>query len=122
MNMLRYNIILSFVLRSGLFISILLISMGMWFSFLDGGFQIVDYSVFKGEPEVLKTLSGILEEALQLHSGGLIQLGILSMIATPVFRVVSCLGIFIYQRDYVYVGISGGVLTMLLYSLFYGWK
>jgi uncharacterized membrane protein len=76
-----------------------------------------DYHVFQGEPADLRSVDGIIADA-RSHSGrGLIQLGLLLLIATPIARVVfSALG-FSLQRDWLYVAISLTVLTLLVYSL-----
>jgi uncharacterized membrane protein len=49
-----------------------------------------------------------------------IQLGVLLLIATPVFRVVLLLFGFAFERDRLYAAVSLVVLTLLLYSLFGG--
>jgi len=56
---------------------------------------------------------------LLLHQGhgGLIQFGLLVLIATPVARVAFCAGGFLRQRNGLYVAISSVVLMVLLYSL-----
>ena len=76
-----------------------------------------DYRVFTGEPKDLRTVSGILMDALTLHSRGIIQLGLLILIATPVARVIVALFAFALQRDRIYVVVCLIVLTVLIYSL-----
>jgi uncharacterized membrane protein len=68
----------------------------------------------------LRTVDGILREAAKFHGRGLIQLGLLLLIATPVARVLFSVFAFIYERDWTYVGITMIVLTLLCYSLFGG--
>ncbi len=75
--------------------------------------------VFTGEPDTLRHISGIVYFALQLHSRGLIQLGLLILIATPVARVAfSVLG-FAGERDWLYTNITLAVLAILLYGLIF---
>ncbi len=76
-----------------------------------------DYRVFTGEPKDLRTVSGILMDALTIHSRGIIQVGLLILIATPVARVTLALFAFALQRDRIYVVVSLIVLTVLVYSL-----
>lgn len=76
-----------------------------------------DYRVFQGEPESLRTVSGILSEAMAFHGRGLIQLGLLVLIATPISRVTFSVLAFLYQRDWKYVVFTLIVLGLLLYSL-----
>jgi uncharacterized membrane protein len=79
---------------------------------------VTNYRVFAGEPAELRTISGIFHEALAFHGGGLIQLGLLVLIATPVARVAFSFFAFLYERDWTYVFVTVLVLGLLLYSLF----
>src|SRR6267154_1796982 len=80
----------------------------------------LNYQVFQGEPEELRTVIGIFHEALALHGRGLIQLGLLILIATPIARVAFSVVAFLYQRDWVYVAVTLMVLGLLVYSLLGG--
>jgi uncharacterized membrane protein len=75
------------------------------------------YHKFHGEPQGLTSVSGILHDAAQGHSLGLLMLGLLLLIATPIARVIGALAAFAFRRDLVYVVISGVVLAGLLYGL-----
>ena len=55
---------------------------------------------------------------MHLGGRGIIQLGLLLLIATPVARVVFSVIGFVRQRDFVYVVLTLIVLAVLLYSLF----
>jgi uncharacterized membrane protein len=77
------------------------------------------YATFKGEPERLKDIYGILKSALSFHSRGIIQLGLLCLIATPILRVFFSLGIYAKQKDTLYVIITSIVLVLLVYSLMF---
>jgi uncharacterized membrane protein len=76
-----------------------------------------DYRVFRGEPIDLRTLSGILADARDGSGRGLIQLGLLVLIATPIARVLFSVIGFVRQRDWLYVGITVIVLALLAFSL-----
>jgi len=78
---------------------------------------VTNYRVFQGEPEELRTVSGIFHEALELRGRGLIQLGLLILIATPIVRVAFSVVAFLYQRDWTYVVVTVIVLGLLVYSL-----
>jgi uncharacterized membrane protein len=80
----------------------------------------INYRVFQGEPEEYRTVGGILREAATFHGRGLIQLGLLVLIATPVARVLFSVIAFLYERDWTYVAITMIVLGLLCYSLFGG--
>lgn len=76
-----------------------------------------DYRIFRGEPERLRVISGILSEAMAFHGRGLIQLGLLVLILTPIARVIFSVIAFLYQRDWKYVAFTLIVLGVLLSSL-----
>lgn len=77
----------------------------------------LDFRDFRGEPENLKTLSGIFSGAMHGHDRAIIQFGLILLIATPVARVLFSGFAFLKARDYLYVGISGFVFLVLMYSL-----
>jgi uncharacterized membrane protein len=82
--------------------------------------ELADFSKFQEDrlPE-LKSPSDIVKTAWSFSGRGIIQLGILLLIATPVVRVIfSVLG-FARQRDLTYVALTLVVLAVLLYSLFF---
>jgi uncharacterized membrane protein len=79
---------------------------------------VTNYQVFSGEPRELRTISGIFHEAMALQGRGLIQLGLLILIATPIARVIFSVFAFLYQRDWTYVFVTLIVLAILTYSLF----
>jgi uncharacterized membrane protein len=75
------------------------------------------YGTFAGEPAALRSVSGILGEAATLRSRGIIQLGLLVLIATPVARVAFSLYAFARERDRAYILITSIVLVLLVLSL-----
>jgi uncharacterized membrane protein len=79
-----------------------------------------NYRVFQSEPVELRTVSGIFHEATALRGRGLIQFGLLILIATPIARVAFSVVAFLYQRDWKYVVVTLIVLGLLLYSLLGG--
>jgi uncharacterized membrane protein len=82
------------------------------------GSDLPDYRAFRGEPADLRSLVGIAADALSFRSRGLIGLGLLVLIATPVARVAFSVYSFLRLRDFKYVLITLIVLALLLYSLF----
>jgi uncharacterized membrane protein len=84
------------------------------------GSLIPDHSVFRGQPEMLSTLTGVIAGAIALEPAAIVQLGIVLLIATPVARVLLTLIAFAIQRDGMYVLISAIVLALLTYSLVVG--
>lgn len=81
------------------------------------GLTAPDFRIFHGESKELRSIPGILTYALSLDSRGIIQLGLLLLIATPVARVIFSVIAFALQRDLTYVIVTSIVLALLLYSL-----
>jgi uncharacterized membrane protein len=77
-----------------------------------------DYRVFHGETAQYSTLAGIFHEAFALHGRGIIQLGLVLLIATPVARVAFSIWAFEKEKDRMYVVFTTIVLAVLLYSFF----
>ena len=81
------------------------------------GANMPDYSIFRGEPAEFRSVGGIVKAAFSLRSRGLIQLGLLLLIATPVARVAFSIFAFALQRDRIYIVVTLIVLGVLIYSL-----
>jgi uncharacterized membrane protein len=77
----------------------------------------VRYATFQVEKPDLRTLNGIFRSSLQMKSDGLIQLGLLLLIATPIARVALAAAGFYLEHDWLYVGVSAIVLAILVFSL-----
>jgi uncharacterized membrane protein len=84
------------------------------------GGEPAERKVFRGEPADLTSPSGIVADTLAGRGRGLIQLGVLAMIAVPVVRVLFSIGAFALERDWAYVAITFAVFAILCYSLFSG--
>jgi uncharacterized membrane protein len=107
------------ILRVGVIVSAVLVLLGGILYLYRYGTTGSGYATFKGEPERLKGIYGILTSALSFHSSGIIQLGLLCLIATPIMRVLFSLGIYAKQKDTLYVLITSIVLLLLIYSLIF---
>jgi len=105
------------VLRLGVLIAGSVVAVGGLIYLFRHGTEVPNYQVFRGEPEAYKTMCGIWDQAETGHGRGLIQLGLLLLIATPITRVAFSLVAFARQRDWLYVAITLTVLGILLYSL-----
>jgi uncharacterized membrane protein len=108
------------LLRSGVLLAASLVFIGGIIYLSRHEFPATNYRVFQGEPQELRTVGGILHEAAKFRGRGLIQLGLLVLIATPVARVLFSVFAFIYEKDWTYVAITMMVLALLCYSLFGG--
>ena len=113
----RLDELMGELLRTGVLLAALVVLVGGVVYLTRHDMPVINYQVFQGEPRELRTISGILHEALALRGRGLIQLGLLILIATPIARVAFSFFAFLYQRDWTYVVVTLMVLGLLLYSL-----
>ena len=105
------------LLRAGVTLSSTVVFFGVCVYLARHGRELPHYRVFAGTPEDLRSLSGIWKNVLAFKARGLIQLGLLLLIATPVARVAFSVAAFAFQRDRLYVLLTLTVLAILTYSL-----
>jgi uncharacterized membrane protein len=108
------------ILRTGVILAALTVLAGGILYLQRYGLALPDYRAFHGEPSDLRSLSGIMKDTLALRPRGIIQFGLLLLIATPIVRVTFAVIAFALQRDRVYVMVTLIVLGVLLYSLLGG--
>ena len=105
------------LLRAGVTLSAFVVSVGAVIYLARHGREPATYRVFHGEPSDLRSLSGIVRDAFGLRGRGIIQFGLLLLIATPVVRVAFSIWGFAAEEDRMYMIFTGIVLIVLLYSL-----
>ncbi len=105
------------LLRAGLIISALIVLIGGGVYLSRHGSDLPNYRIFRGEPSDLRSVWGILRNASTFQGRGIIQFGLLVLIATPVLRVAFTVVSFGLQRDRVYVGVTLIVLAVLIFSI-----
>jgi uncharacterized membrane protein len=108
------------LLRAGLIIAAAVVAAGGLLYLVRHGTEEPHYRIFRGEPADLRSILGIVRNSLQQRGRGLIQLGIVLLLATPVARVAFSVVAFALQRDRLYVMVTCIVLGILLYSIFGG--
>ena len=113
----RIESIMGNLLRAGVLLSAAVVMLGGVIYLIHQGSTAPHYGVFRGEPPDLKTVAGIVNDALDMSGRGIIQLGLLLLIATPLARVVFSVVAFAVQRDWLYVLVSVVVLVVLTLSL-----
>lgn len=94
----------------GVTISSILLILGLITSFVSG----------KGLPDTMPTLQQIIPLVLAFKPAGLLALGLLVLIATPILRVAGSVIGFLYERDWRYALITFIVLLIVLSSIFLG--
>jgi len=105
------------LLRAGVLTSALMVAIGAAVYLVRHGHSPTSYRTFQSEPSNLRTVGGICREALAFRGRGIIQLGLLLLIATPVARVAFSIFGFAQEHDRLYVIVASIVLLILAYSL-----
>jgi uncharacterized membrane protein len=113
----RIENILGNLLRAGVGLSAFIVFCGGIVYLARHGHAPADYRVFEGEPSDLRNVPGVVRDAWQLSGRGIIQLGLLFLIATPVARVIFSIWGFAAEHDRMYVVFTVIVLAILLFSL-----
>jgi uncharacterized membrane protein len=78
----------------------------------------VNYQIFRGEPADLSTIAGVAHQVGQFTGRGLIQLGLILLVALQVLRVALTAWLFHTARDWKFTLISLMILSALAYNLF----
>ena len=113
----KIEVIIANLLRIGVMTAASIVLIGGIVFLIRHGAATARYGSFAGEPSNLTHWSGILRAAFALRARGVIQLGLLVLIATPVARVAFSAVAFALERDWLYVTVAAFVLVVLLYSL-----
>jgi uncharacterized membrane protein len=113
----RVQRVIGTLLRWGVILAAAMVLVGGAMYFASCGSTIPDYKVFRGEPPELRVVTGIVREAVSLNPLGLIQFGLLLLIATPLARVAFSVAAFALQRDRTYVVVTLFVLVVVLLGL-----
>jgi uncharacterized membrane protein len=116
----RLDLTIGRLLRYGVFLSAVIVIIGAMVYLIKHGSEVPDYTDFKMAPASLRKPADIVDQAWHFTGHGIIQLGLLFLIATPVARVFFSVFAFFRQRDYLYTVITLIVLLILLFSLFLG--
>jgi len=113
----RIEVILGNLLRTGVLLSAAVVLSGACVYLHRHAHEPADYRVFRGEPSEFRTIPGVIRSVINGRGRGLIQLGLLILIATPIARVAFSVVGFAIERDRLYVAFTLIVLAVLLYSL-----
>ena len=112
----RIEQLIGYLLITGVLLSAVIVLIGGVIYLARHGNEIPSYHAFRGEPENLRAVRGLMALDSLRHGRGLIQLGLVLLIFTPIARVALAVLGFARERDWMYVAISAIVLGVLLYS------
>lgn len=118
----RFEQVLGNLLRAGVLLAASVVLFGGVLYLAGHGGEEPDRKVFHGEPADLRNPSGVVRNAMDLSGRSLIMVGLLLLVGTPVARVFLSVVGFVRERDFLYVALTLIVLTVLLYSFFFGEK
>jgi Predicted membrane protein len=120
----QVELFISWLLRIGVMVSAALVIIGMAMSFSNHPL----YRSSHAELGALTSASGIyphtvtsvLRSVREGHGQGIAMLGLLLLIATPVFRVAVSVILFARERDVLFVVMTSTVLALLILSFILG--
>jgi uncharacterized membrane protein len=116
----RFEQWLGNLLRAGVLLAASVVLLGGVLYLARHGGEKADRKAFHGEPAEFRNPSGIVKNALDFRGRGVIQFGVLLLVATPVARVAFSVFGFLRERDFTYVALTLVVLAVLLFSLLFG--
>jgi uncharacterized membrane protein len=107
------------LLRAGVILSASVVLLGSCVYLFHHGMEKTHYDVFLQAPAEMRDAGGIVKNTFAgpWHGRGLIQLGLLLLIATPVARVALAMAAFARIRDKLYVAVTAVVFFILIFSL-----
>jgi uncharacterized membrane protein len=105
------------LLRAGVVVSAIVVLAGAIVYLARNGESPINYRNFHGEPADFRSISGVLRQVMALRGRGIIQLGLVLLIATPVARVAFSILGFAREGDRMYATVASIVLLILLYSI-----
>lgn len=107
------ELFISSCLRYGVYLSAAVITLGLILFYIRG---ISEYPA-----DVFPTsISALWLGIIHFKAAAIITLGLLLLIATPVFRVAASVLLFLVEKDYLYTMITLFVLTILIISFLLG--
>jgi len=106
------------LLRTGVIASAAAVFTGGIMYLAARGGATANYKVFKNIDPALSNIKGIFAGAISMKPEGLIQLGLLLLIATPIARVAFSIFAFAKAKDRLYTIVTLLVFLVLMYSLF----
>jgi uncharacterized membrane protein len=112
----RIEELIGYLLITGVLLSAFIVLTGGVIYLVRHGSETPDYHTFRGEPEYLRNVRGLFSMESLHHGRGLIQLGLVLLVFTPIARVAFAMVGFSMERDWMYASISVVVLAVLVLS------
>lgn len=109
--------LLSNLLKYGVLLASAVVLFGGILYLIHHGSEPTDYHIFHGTASEFRSPAGVIGAVLSGSRRGIIQLGLLLLIAVPILRVIISLLTFLLKREFIYALITSLVLASLTYSL-----
>jgi uncharacterized membrane protein len=116
-NEKQLEYLLSNLLMYGVLIASSIVLFGGILYLIHHGSEPAEYQIFIGTPSEFHSPIGVVNAVFAGSRRGIIQLGLLILIAIPILRVIISFCTFLLQRNFIYVVITSLVLASLTYSL-----
>lgn len=113
----QLELLLSNFLKYGVLIASAVVLLGGILYLIRHGAEPAEYHIFHGTPSEFCSPLGVINTVLSGSSRGIIQLGLIILIAIPILRVVISLLTFLVLQNFIYVLVTSLVLAALVYSL-----
>jgi uncharacterized membrane protein len=113
----RLEKVVSILLIAGVSLAALVVLSGGTCFLWSHGQDQPDYRVFRGAEQQYRSIRGVLGAARPSDCRGIIQLGLILLICTPIARVAFSMLGFLLERDRTYVVLTVIVLAILVYGL-----
>ena len=113
----RLEKIVSVLLIAGVSLAALVVLAGGACFLWRHGADLPDYHAFYSVEQPYRSVQGVLSAAAPSDCRGIIQLGLLLLICTPIARVAFSMAGFALERDWTYVTLTATVLVILVYGL-----
>jgi uncharacterized membrane protein len=113
----RLETIVGRLLRAGVLLAAAVVGAGGALYLVGHHSDSANYRHFAAGGPAIQTLSGIIHSASRLNGEGLMQIGLVLLILTPVARVAMLVVGFLLEKDRLYTVVSLIVLLILAFSL-----
>lgn len=110
---LRYGVVIA---------SVIVFIGGLLYLYQSGEMHMPPYHKFLGEQNGFTSLGEIFTGLHNLEAKGIIQFGVVVLIATPILRIAFSLVGFVLEKDKLYICITLIVLSVMMVSIFGGLK
>ncbi|ATA77800.1 DUF1634 domain-containing protein [Capnocytophaga canimorsus] len=117
-NTEKTNQIIGNVLRIGVILSVVTVIMGLFLNFSENNFKQIAFQ--ENDAINQNYFQHFYSLLIQGESLGIVALGVLLMLATPILRLILSLLLFLKEKDFLYVGITLLVIGILIWSILLG--